>query len=99
MCDADKSGFFANAYVCGNKALMAQSIPGVESSPLTIGAPMPFLLHDVPSLCAMPNECTLATHHLRQAGCKVRIGIWGTAERIHQLNSHSVRRTFATARS
>ena len=50
--------------------LFHQSVPGVPSSPLAIGVPMPFLLHNVVSLKAIPNTCSLATHYLREGGCK-----------------------------
>jgi hypothetical protein len=41
---------------------------------MVLGVPMPFLLHNLPSVQPMPNECSLATHHLRQFGCKVEDG-------------------------
>lgn len=44
-------------------------MPGVPSSPLAIGAPLPFLLHNVVSLKPIRNTCSLATHYLREGGC------------------------------
>ena len=53
-----------------------------------LGVPMQFLLHNLPSMQAMPNECSLATHHLRQFGCKVEDGeIRGMDMRIMRQQS------------
>jgi hypothetical protein len=61
--------FYANAYVCGNKLLFNQSIPGVESSALIIGSPITYLIHDIQSLRPMEMEFNLSTNLLMSTGC------------------------------
>ena len=63
-------GFFANIYVMGNCSMFHQSVPGVTASPLAIGVPFPYVLHNVESMKAIPQAFCLVSHTLREAGCK-----------------------------
>jgi hypothetical protein len=70
----DKSGFFTNGYVLGCSSLLHQSVPGVESSPLVLGVPIPFVLHNLASVMEKPNAFSLSSYHLQQFGCEVKQG-------------------------
>jgi len=62
-------GFYANVYVSGDHMVFHESIPGIKTSPLAMGAPLAYTIHNVASLRPMQMHCNLATQHLRTAGC------------------------------
>lgn len=62
-------GFYANVYVSGDHMVFHESIPGVKTAPLVLGAPLSYSIFNVSTLHPMPVQFTLATQHLRAAGC------------------------------
>jgi hypothetical protein len=65
---ADKPGFYASVYVSDDKLMTHQSIPGVETSPLTLGVPVSFITNDVKTMRPIPIGYDLLTIHLRNTG-------------------------------
>ncbi len=62
--------FYANVYVSDDKLIFHESIPGVPSSPLALGAPITFVTHRVSSLKPIAMKYQLSTEHMKIAGCK-----------------------------
>lgn len=71
-CNTTDKGdnFYANVYVSDNKIIFHESIPGVPTSPMALGAPVTYLTHRVSSLKPICMKYQLATEHMRRAGYK-----------------------------
>jgi hypothetical protein len=63
-----ETGFYANVYVCDEMIVSRESIPGVPRSARALGAPVPYVTHNVPSLHLTPHNYSLVTKHLMSAG-------------------------------
>jgi hypothetical protein len=57
-------------YVSDNKLIFHESIPGVPSSPLALGAPITYITHRVSTLRPITMKYKLSTDHMKLAGCK-----------------------------
>jgi hypothetical protein len=57
-------------YVSDDKIIFHESIPGVPTAPLALGAPITYVTHRVSSLKPIAMKYQLATEHMRQAGYK-----------------------------
>ncbi len=57
-------------YVSDDKIIFHESIPGVSTSPLALGAPITFITHRVSSLKPIAMKYQLSTQHMKMAGCE-----------------------------